>query len=130
MCATRRPHWEPFYDVPYFPEFEDPDLLPYVIFQVEVATIAQEFAEGEFDVQHFKYVYDATPLPSTDMVVDGAYRHNSNGNFTIENFGLGCTLISVGDTVRIGQSLLPTDEENVRMRWWFTMPNQARLLAR
>ena len=114
---------EPFYDVPCIPEFEDPDWLPYETYQVDVATIAQEFAEGEFDVQHFKYVHGATPLPSTDMVVDGTYRHNSNGNFTIENFGLGCTLISVGDTIRIGQSLLPTDEENVRMRWWFTMPN-------
>ena len=114
---------EPFYDVPHIPEFEDPAWLPYETYQVDVATIAQEFAEGEFDVQHFKYVHGATPLPTTDITVDGTYRHNSNGNFTIENFGLGCTLISVGDAIRIGQSLLPIDEENVRMRWWFTMPN-------
>ena len=114
---------EPFYDVPHIPEFEDPNWLPYETYEVEVGTIAQEFAEGEFDVQHFKYVHGATPLPSSDVVVDGTYRSNTNGNFTIENFGLGCTLITVGDSIRIGQSLLPIDDENVRMRWWFTMPN-------
>lgn len=114
---------EPFYDVPYFPEFEDPDWQPYRVLRFEVATIVQEFAEGEFDVHHFKYVHGAPPLPSTEMVVEGTYRSNSNGSFTIENFGLGCTLISIGDSIRIGQSLLPTDEENVHMTWWFTMPN-------
>ena len=78
---------EPFYDVPYFPEFEDPDWQSYEVLHFEVATIVQEFSEGEFDVQHFKYVHGAPPLPSTEMVVEGTYRHNSNGSFTIENFG-------------------------------------------
>ncbi|MDG2026056.1 MAG: Rieske 2Fe-2S domain-containing protein [Acidimicrobiales bacterium] len=113
---------DPFYDVPDWPEFEDPDWQDYQTLKFDVATIVQEFSEGEFDVQHFKYVHGAPPLPGTDLEVDGTYRRNSNGNFTIENFGLGCTRISIGDAVRIGQSLLPIDEENVSMTWFFTMP--------
>ena len=42
--------------------------------------------------------------------------------FTVENYGLGCTHVSVGDTVRAVTSLLPIDEENVKMTWWFTTP--------
>ena len=113
---------EPFYDVPYFAEFDDPDWLPYEVLQFEIGTIAQEVQENEIDLQHLVYVHGLPPQIGTEVTLDGTYRRIWNGVFTVENYGLGCTHISVRDAVRAATSLLPIDEESVRMTWWFTAP--------
>ena len=70
------------------------------------------------------------------VFIDGVYRRNSHNDFIRENFGLGCSLLRIGDIFRFASSVLPLDEENVRLTWWFTAPRasggirRARSIAR
>ena len=113
---------EPFYDVPEVPEFEDPEWLPYELKVFDMATCIQEMAENDADYAHFRYVHGSPQIPETDVVIDGAYRASKSDAFLRESFGLGCGVLRIGDVFRFVTSVVPLDEENVRVYWWFTAP--------
>ena len=112
----------PFYDVPVVAEFDHPDWLPYEIRKFELATCIQEMAENDADFAHFKYVHGSAEIPEGEVTIDGPYRRNANDDFIRESFGLGCTVLRIGDVFRFASSVLPLDEENVEVVWWFTAP--------
>lgn len=125
---------EPFYEVTEWPEFSDPEWLPYEIKTFELATCVQEMAENDADYVHFTYVHGSAPIEDGEQIVDGAYKRSANGIFVRENFGLGCTLLRLGDVFRFASSVVPIDEENVKVVWWFTGPRSsgedaARIIA-
>ena len=113
---------EPFYEVPDVPEFSDEEWLPYAVKTFEIATCIQEMAENDVDFAHFTYVHGAAPVDDGELTIDGPYRKTENGPFVRENFGLGLTLLHLGDNFRFMSSVLPLDDENVKLTWWFTVP--------
>ncbi len=113
---------EPFYEVPEVPEFDDSDWLPYEVKTFEIATCIQEMAENDADFAHFKYVHGSPEVPDGDVTIDGAYKRVANESFVRESFGLGCTVLQVAEIFRFVSSVLPLDEEHVKLVWWFTAP--------
>ena len=112
----------PFYEVPEAAEFGDPDWLPHELRTFEVATCIQEMAENDADFAHFKYVHGSPSIPEGEVTVDGPTKRTVSGDFIRESFGLGCTRLQIGDAFRFWSSVLPVDEENVKVFWWFTAP--------
>jgi phenylpropionate dioxygenase-like ring-hydroxylating dioxygenase large terminal subunit len=112
----------PFYEVPVVPEFDDPAWLPYEVKTFEIATCIQEMAENDADFAHFRYVHGSAEIPEGEVVIDGPYKRNSTEAFVRESFGLGCTVLRIADVFRFLSSVVPLDEENVRLVWWFTAP--------
>ncbi len=113
---------EPFYEVPIVPEFEDPDWLPYEVKTFEVATCIQEMAENDADFAHFKYVHGSAEVPDGEVTIKGCYKRVANETFVRESFGLGCTVLQIAEIFRFVSSVIPLDEENVKLVWWFTAP--------
>ncbi len=113
---------EPFYDVPVVTEFHDPDWLPHAVKTFEIATCIQEMAENDADFAHFKYVHGSAEIREGDVTVEGTYKRVANDSFIRESHGLGCTVLHVADVFRFMSSVLPIDEENVKLVWWFTAP--------
>lgn len=112
----------PFFEVPDVPEFNDDKWLPYAVKTFEIATCIQEMAENDVDFAHFTYVHGTAPIDGGEFTTDGHYRRTENGDFIRESFGLGLTLLQLGDNFRFMSSVLPVDEENVKLTWWFTAP--------
>ena len=115
----------PFFEVPEVPEFNDDEWLPYAVKTFEIATCIQEMAENDVDFAHFTYVHGSAPVEDGKLTIEGPYRRTENGDFIRENFGLGLSLLRLGDNFRFMSSVLPLDEENVRLTWWFTAPRSA-----
>lgn len=113
---------DPFYDVPEVSEFFDDAWLPYEVKTFEIATCIQEMAENDADFAHFKYVHGSAEIREGDVTVEGTYKRVANDTFIRESFGLGCTVLQVADVFRFMSSVLPIDEENVKLVWWFTAP--------
>jgi hypothetical protein len=117
----------PFYDVPEVAELSDPEWLPYVIKEFDVATCCQEMAENNVDFAHFKYVHGTESIPDDDFEVDGTYKKTVGGEgmFVREGFGLGLGVLRINrPEARMAfiSSTTPIDEENVKVRWVFTAP--------
>ncbi|MCK9926327.1 Rieske 2Fe-2S domain-containing protein [Frankia sp. Mgl5] len=115
---------EPTYEVPDVPEFHDPDWLPIVVKDFEVATCCQEMAENNVDTPHFKYVHGTPAIPEEEFSTDGHYKRavGMDGNFVREGFGLGLGVLRVKGYTTFVSSTTPIDEENVHVRWIFTSP--------
>lgn len=115
---------EPFYDVPQVPEFHDPDWLPIVVREFEIATCCQEMAENNVDAAHFRYVHGTEAIPEQDFVVDGYYKRAValDGLFVREGYGLGLGVLRVQGMTTFLSSTTPIDEENLHCRWIFTAP--------
>ena len=116
---------EPFYDVPVVPEFDDPQWLPHEVRTFEIATCIQEMAENDVDFAHFKYVHGSPSVPEGEMIVDGHYRRTASDVFIRESHGLGCTVLQLADVFRFISSVVPIDDENVKLVWWFTAPRSS-----
>ena len=115
----------PFYEVPVVAEFDDPEWLPYEIRTFEIATCIQEMAENDGDFAHFKYVHGSPAIPEGEVTIEGHYKRSASGDFIRESFGLGCTVLAIGDVFRFASSVVPLDEENVKVVWWFTAPRSS-----
>jgi nitrite reductase/ring-hydroxylating ferredoxin subunit len=99
-------HGEPFYEVPEVPEFADPEWLPIVVRDFEVATCAQEMAENNVDRAHFKYVHGTDAIPDEEF----------------EGYGLGLGVLRLRGRTTFVSSTTPVDADNVHVRWIFTAP--------
>jgi nitrite reductase/ring-hydroxylating ferredoxin subunit len=116
---------EPFYDVPFVEELEDPNWLSYELVEFDVATCCQEMAENNVDFAHFKYVHGTDSIPDDDFVVDGYYKRTTgfDGTFVREGYGLGLGVLRITDYMTFVSSTTPIDTENVKVRWIFTAPS-------
>jgi nitrite reductase/ring-hydroxylating ferredoxin subunit len=114
----------PFYDVPEVPEFHDPDWLPIIVRDFEVATCAQEMAENNVDRAHFTFVHGTDAIPEEEFVTDGCYKRavGMGGNFVREGYGLGLGVLRVKGYTTFLSSTTPIDTDNVHVRWVFTAP--------
>jgi phenylpropionate dioxygenase-like ring-hydroxylating dioxygenase large terminal subunit len=114
----------PFYDVPVVPEFDDPDWLPLVVHDFEIATCCQEMAENNVDRAHFKFVHGTDAVPEESFVTDGAYKKamSEDGTFVREGYGLGLGVLRLKGWTTFLSSTTPVDEDNVHVRWIFTSP--------
>jgi nitrite reductase/ring-hydroxylating ferredoxin subunit len=113
----------PFYEVPVVPEFDDEAWLEPVCFEYPVATSCQEMAENNHDVVHFKYVHGSPDIEWDESVVDGPYKRTSAGtSFVRETFGLGLGVLRTEGRFVFLSSTTPVDEENVHVRWVFSVP--------
>jgi nitrite reductase/ring-hydroxylating ferredoxin subunit len=114
----------PFYEVPQVPEMDDPDWLPPVLQEFEVAVACEDMAENNVDYAHFQFVHGSDAIPETDFVVDGTYKRttSNDGNFVREGFGLGLGLLRMAGFTTFLSSTTPIDEEHVHVRWLFTAP--------
>ena len=115
---------EPFYEVPVVPEFDDPEWLPIIVRDFEVATCAQEMAENNVDRAHFKFVHGTDAIPEEEFTTDGHYKRvvGMNGNFVREGYGLGLGVLRVKGLTTFVSSTTPIDTDNVHVRWIFTAP--------
>jgi nitrite reductase/ring-hydroxylating ferredoxin subunit len=114
----------PFYEVPSVPELDDPDWLPPVIKEFEVAVAAEDMAENNVDYAHFQFVHGSEAIPETDFVVEGTYKRtvSADGHLAREGFGLGLGIVRVVGYTTFLSSTTPIDEEHVHVRWLFTSP--------
>ncbi|HWH31409.1 MAG TPA: Rieske 2Fe-2S domain-containing protein [Egibacteraceae bacterium] len=114
----------PFYDVPEVFEFSSPDWSAPVMREFTIRTCAQEMAENNVDLAHFKFVHGFAAEPEENFVVDGAYKRaeRNDGSFTREGFGLGLGVLRVRDFVTWISSTTPIDRDTVHVRWIFTAP--------
>jgi phenylpropionate dioxygenase-like ring-hydroxylating dioxygenase large terminal subunit len=114
----------PFYDVPVVEEFTDPDWLPIVVREFDVAIAAQEMAENNVDYSHFRYVHGTDAIPEDEFTTEGTYKRavGQGGNFVREGYGLGLGVLRVKGWVTFLSSTTPVHEELVHVRWIFTAP--------
>jgi len=114
----------PFYEVPTVPELEDPDWLPPVLKEFEVAVAAEDMAENNVDYAHFQFVHGSEAIPETDFEVQGTYKRtvSADGVLAREGFGLGLGVVRVAGYTTFLSSTTPIDEEHVHVRWLFTSP--------
>ncbi len=114
----------PFYEVPVVPELDDPEWLPPVLREFEVAVACEDMAENNVDYAHFQYVHGSDAIPETEFVVDGTYKRTVSGEgaFVREGFGLGLGLLRIAGFTTFLSSTTPIDEEHVHVRWLFTAP--------
>ena len=77
--------------MPEVPEFDDPDWLPIVVREFDIAIAAQEMAENNVDYSHFQYVHGTDGIPEDEFVAEGTYKRavGQDGNFVREGYGLG-----------------------------------------
>ena len=115
---------EPYYEVPVVAEFGDPEWLPAIVREFEIAVAAEDMAENNVDYAHFLYVHGTEGIPETNFEADGMYKRTAtaDGSFVREGFGLGLGVLRVRDVTTFLSSTTPVDEENVHVRWVFTGP--------
>jgi len=102
----------------------DPDWLPPVLLDFEVAVACEDMAENNVDYAHFRYVHGTDAIPEDDFVVDGTYKRTvgMDGDFVREGFGLGLGVLRMAGFTTFLSSTTPIDEEHVHVRWHFTAP--------
>ena len=126
----------PFYEVPALLQFGDPEWTEPRYYDCRVRSAVQELAENDHDTAHFRYVH-GLEIPEievsyeglTRVVVTSGVRESSQGRFRTRlvrrNFGLGAMAVHSegvpGSGTLMFNSLTPIDEENVHLRWSFTV---------
>jgi nitrite reductase/ring-hydroxylating ferredoxin subunit len=126
----------PFYAVPALPEFGDPGWTEPRHYDRRVRSAVQELAENDHDTVHFHYVHHLE-IPEIEVryegltrtVVTRGLRETPQGTFRTRlvrtNFGLGAMAVRSEGIPDAGtlmfNSLTPIDQENVHLRWSFTV---------
>jgi nitrite reductase/ring-hydroxylating ferredoxin subunit len=113
---------EPFFELPTVPEMDDPAWTPPLIRQFSISTSCQEMAENNHDFAHFLYVHGTGSIPVGEEVIDGTYKSVKNPGLERETFGLGLGVVRVPGMLTFVSSVTPVDEDNVHVRWMFTVP--------
>ncbi len=127
----------PFYKVPDLAEFGHPDWTKPHHYEFKVRTAIQEMAENDHDTAHFQFVHGADDFPDSVISYDGitktavsqGQRETPFGSFETRlervNFGLGLTTVRISGIPEVGllflSSVAPVDDENVHVRWNFTV---------
>jgi nitrite reductase/ring-hydroxylating ferredoxin subunit len=126
----------PFFEVPALPPFGDPGWTEPRYYDCRVRSAVQELAENDHDTAHFRYVH-GLEIPEIEVTYDGltrvvvtsGVRETALGTFRTRlvrrNFGLGAMAVHSegipGAGTLMFNSLTPVDEENVHLRWSFTV---------
>jgi len=116
---------EPFFALPVVPELDDPGWSAPLLREFRIATSCQEMAENNHDFAHFQYVHGAETIPEGEEVIDGTYKSVKSPGLERETFGLGLGVVRVPGALTFVSSVTPVDEDNVHVRWFFTVPTSA-----
>jgi nitrite reductase/ring-hydroxylating ferredoxin subunit len=116
---------EPFFALPVVPELDDPEWSAPLLREFRIATSCQEMAENNHDFAHFQYVHGAETIPEGEEVIDGTYKSVKSPGLERETFGLGLGVVRVPGALTFVSSVTPVDEDNVHVRWFFTVPTSA-----
>jgi nitrite reductase/ring-hydroxylating ferredoxin subunit len=130
---------EPYIPMPEMSEFDDPTWSAPIFHDFSIATCCQEMAENNADYVHFKYVHGMETVPGGDVEYDGFLKvvterqefKSKSGkvypvDFVRQSFGLGLGALRLKGVMSFVSSVTPIDEENVHIRWVFTMPEKMR----
>jgi len=116
---------EPFYDLPHVPELDDSGWTAPHLREFTIATSCQEMAENNHDFAHFQFVHGTGTIPEGDEHIDGTYKRVRSPGLERETFGLGLGVVRVPGALTFVSSVTPIDEDNVHVRWFFTVPVHA-----
>ena len=113
---------EPFFELPAVPEMDDEGWTPPLLREFDISTSCQEMAENNHDFAHFQYVHGTESIPDGVEVIDGTYKSVKSPGLERETFGLGLGVVRVPGALTFVSSVTPIDEDNVHVRWLFTVP--------
>lgn len=113
---------EPFYELPLVPEMDDAGWTPRVVREFRISTSCQEMAENNHDFAHFQYVHGTESVPDAEEHIEGTYKRVTSPGLERETFGLGLGVVRVPGMLTFVSSVTPIDDDNVHVRWFFTVP--------
>ncbi|MGI8335540.1 Rieske 2Fe-2S domain-containing protein [Actinomadura scrupuli] len=126
---------EPYIEMPVMEEFDDAEWSEPVFHEFRFATCCQEMAENNADYVHFKYVHGMETVPGGEVEYDGFVKtvterqefKSKSGkvhavDFERKSYGMGLGALRLKGVMSFVSSVTPIDEENVHIRWVFTMP--------
>ena len=116
---------EPFFELPTVPEMDDAAWTRPLLREFWISTSCQEMAENNHDFAHFLYVHGTETIPEGEEVIDGTYKSVKNPGLERETFGLGLGVVRVPGMLAFVSSVTPVDEDNVHVRWLFSVPVEA-----
>jgi nitrite reductase/ring-hydroxylating ferredoxin subunit len=116
---------DPFYELPLVPEMDDPTWTAPTVREIRISTSCQEMAENNHDFAHFQYVHGTPTVPEGEEVIKGTYKSVKNPGLERETFGLGLGVVRVPEVLTFVSSVTPVDNENVHVRWFFSVPADA-----
>jgi nitrite reductase/ring-hydroxylating ferredoxin subunit len=112
----------PFFDLPHVPELDDASWTEPALREFWIATSCQEMAENNHDFAHFRYVHGTESIPVAEERIEGTYKFVRNPGLERETFGLGLGVVRIPGSLTFVSSVTPVDEDNVHVRWFFTVP--------
>jgi phenylpropionate dioxygenase-like ring-hydroxylating dioxygenase large terminal subunit len=112
----------PFFDLPLVPELHDDRWTGPLVREFHISTSCQEMAENNHDFAHFQYVHGTETIPDGEELIDGTYKRVTSPGLERETFGLGLGVVRVPGALTFVSSVTPVDEDNVHVRWFFTVP--------
>ncbi len=113
---------DPFFELPVVPELDDPGWTEPHLREFRIATSCQEMAENNHDFSHFQYVHGTESIPVSSELIEGTYKRVTNPGLERETFGLGLGVVRIPGSLTFVSSVTPVDEDNVHVRWFFTVP--------
>jgi len=116
---------DPFFELPLVPELDDPGWTEPHLREFRIATSCQEMAENNHDFSHFQYVHGTESIPVSSELIEGTYKRVTNPGLERETFGLGLGVVRIPGSLTFVSSVTPVDEDNVHVRWFFTVPIDA-----
>jgi phenylpropionate dioxygenase-like ring-hydroxylating dioxygenase large terminal subunit len=116
---------KPFFELPTVPEMDDAAWTRPLLREFWISTSCQEMAENNHDFAHFLYVHGTETIPEGEEVIDGTYKSVKNPGLERETFGLGLGVVRVPGMLAFVSSVTPVDEDNVHVRWLFSVPAEA-----
>jgi phenylpropionate dioxygenase-like ring-hydroxylating dioxygenase large terminal subunit len=116
---------DPLYELPVVPEMADPGWTAPHLREFVIATSCQEMAENNHDFAHFRYVRGTESIPDSEERIEGAYKSVKSGRLERETFGLGLGVVRVPGALTFVSSVTPIDDDNVHVRWFFSVPVDA-----
>jgi nitrite reductase/ring-hydroxylating ferredoxin subunit len=113
---------DPFYELPRVPELDDPAWTMPFLQEFHISTSCQEMAENNHDFAHFQFVHGTASIPEGEEIINGTYKAVKTPGLERETFGLGLGVVRVPGMLTFVSSVTPVDNDNVHVRWFFTVP--------
>jgi nitrite reductase/ring-hydroxylating ferredoxin subunit len=113
---------DPFYELPLVPEMADDGWTEPLVREFHISTSCQEMAENNHDFAHFQYVHGTDGVPDGEEHIEGTYKRVKSPGLERETFGLGLGVVRVPGMLTFVSSVTPIDDDNVHVRWFFSVP--------
>ena len=92
-----------------------------------IATSCQEMAENNHDFAHFQYVHGTEAIPDGRDVIDGTYKSvEEPAASSARRSASASACVRVPGMLTFLSSMTPIDEDNVHVRWFFTVAGASR----